>query len=83
MADRRWYLNKRYNITPGEYINLCEKQYNKCAICEQKPKRLAIDHDHVTGKIRGLLCFKCNTAIGKLGDDISGLEKALKYLKNQ
>jgi len=43
--------------------------------------RLRFDHDHVTGAFRGWLCGKCNTAIGKLGDDIAGVERALRYLK--
>jgi hypothetical protein len=42
---------------------------------------LALDHDHVTGKFRGWLCSNCNTGLGKLGDDIAGLERAIAYLR--
>jgi hypothetical protein len=52
-----------------------------CGRPQRAGKQLALDHDHVTGKFRGWLCDECNTSIGKLGDDIAGLEKALAYLK--
>lgn len=51
----------------------------RCEICEQK-KKLSVDHNHVTGEFRGWLCTNCNTAIGKLGDNSSGVLVALKYL---
>lgn len=82
-SDRKHYLKKKYNITPKEYETLYTKQKSQCALCERKFQRLAIDHDHQTGKIRGLLCIACNTGIGKLGDTIPALEKAIKYLLNQ
>ena len=47
-----------------------------------KLQELAIDHDHETGEIRGLLCFQCNTGIGKLGDDESRIWSAYNYLVN-
>lgn len=56
----------------------------RCECCGSEPNmgaRLRFDHDHVTGAFRGWLCGKCNTAIGKLGDDIAGVERALRYLK--
>ena len=56
----------------------------KCGICDKHQvelsKRLAVDHDHETMEVRGLLCIDCNTSIGKLGDNIEGLEQALRYL---
>lgn len=76
-------MKRNYKITPQEYESLVLSQNYKCAICDKRPKRLVIDHDHNTGTIRGLLCFDCNTGLGKFGDVISGLEKAVKYLKNQ
>ena len=57
----------------GEPPDLCE-------ICERAPP-VHCDHDHRTGKFRGWLCRMCNTAIGALGDDIEGLERALAYLR--
>ena len=65
------------------FISLARSQGNSCAICGAKPKgrRLAVDHDHKTGKIRGLLCMPCNTALGKFRDDPKLLRKAIKYLE--
>lgn len=54
-----------------------------CAVCETPPRHkyaLHIDHDHVTGRVRGLLCSACNTAIGKLGDTATGVHRAVEYL---
>lgn len=53
----------------------------ECAICG-KAKFLVIDHSHQDGSLRGILCSDCNTSIGKLGDTVVGLERALSYLKN-
>ena len=65
-----------------EYNKLLKKQNKKCAICESKKgsKNLAVDHCHKTGKIRGLLCNKCNRGLGYLGDSIKIIKRALKYL---
>jgi hypothetical protein len=54
-----------------------------CAICERPPRpdiSLHVDHDHVSGAVRGLLCFRCNNALGDLGDDLQHLERAVAYL---
>ena len=79
---------KKYGITLDEYYGMLEKQGSVCAICS-KPEtritkgtlcRLSIDHDHETGKVRGLLCSACNTAIGQFNDDPSLVRKGLDYL---
>lgn len=54
--------------------------YDSCMICTSN-KRIVIDHCHETGKVRGILCTNCNTVIAKLGDNKSGIQKALNYLK--
>ena len=84
-------LLKCYNITIEEYNKLLISQDSKCGICNNyeltivnktnKPKQLAVDHDHKTGKVRGLLCQKCNTGIGNLKDSIELLDRAIQYLK--
>ena len=78
-------IKRLYGITIEEYNELKEKQNNKCAICgtDEKNliKKLAVDHCHTTGKVRGLLCRKCNSGIGFLQDDIEVLTNAIKYLK--
>lgn len=78
--SRGYYLKNKYNITEEDYIVLRAKQNNACAICNIQTK-LHVDHDHETGQIRGLLCLKCNTALGTFGDSVEGLEVAINYLK--
>jgi hypothetical protein len=82
-------LKRLYNITLDGFDELRIKHNNKCAICGTEPgkpragkqkKFLEVDHDHKTGAIRGLLCSKCNTAIGLLEDEVDLLKKAIKYL---
>lgn len=74
-------LKRRYNITPEQYFDLLKIQDNACAICRRQSKRkLAVDHDHISGEIRGLLCTSCNTGIGLLQDCPHVLNNALKYL---
>lgn len=82
-------LKKRFGIGLAEYDALLEKQNKVCAICNQSEnyvdsqghiRMLAVDHCHKTKKIRGLLCSKCNTALGKFNDDPEILSNAIKYL---
>lgn len=88
--NRNSYLKRIYGITSVEYEKIAEDQNHNCAICNKKetkqnifgnPKRLAVDHCHSTGKVRGLLCFHCNSSIGKFKEDIETLENAINYLK--
>jgi hypothetical protein len=79
------YRNRRYLAKYGVTIEWYEKQLLKqngaCAICLRPPKgRLAIDHCHDTGRVRGLLCFDCNSGLGKFADDIVRLHRAAAYL---
>lgn len=80
---RRSELKRRHGITVEAYNTVFANQGGVCGICEKPPvgKRLAVDHSHVTGDIRGLLCANCNRAIGLLGDDIGLLEAAGRYLQ--
>lgn len=83
-------LKDRYNLTPEQYKKMQAKQNNRCAICGEeetalhnhtkKPLKLAVDHCHTTGKVRGLLCQDCNRGIGKFHDDIERLRSAITYL---
>lgn len=76
------YTIKTYGLTVERYNELLEKQNHVCAICGNKPKnRLCVDHDHKTGKVRSLLCNKCNTAIGNANEDIGILKKMIEYLE--
>lgn len=81
-------LIRNYGLTREDYARLYVEQSCVCAICgqpETKPNkagelRLLVDHDHKTGVVRGLLCAKCNTALGLFNDDVALLEQALRYL---
>lgn len=71
---------KLYKITVEEHSKLLSNQNNACAICLKETK-LAIDHDHGTGKVRGLLCPKCNGGLGMFLDNPDLLRKAINYLE--
>jgi len=78
-------LKYSYNMSLEEYHALLEHQDHKCAICKQgtRNKRLAVDHNHITGEVRGLLCGKCNTALGLFQDSIDVINSAVLYLKTK
>lgn len=83
---QRDYNLRKFGVTPEQYEIQLQKQNGVCACCKQKCKsgrRLAIDHDHKTGRLRGLLCSSCNLGIGNLGDTIEGVQMALDYLKKE
>lgn len=75
-----------YGITPDDYDNLYQDQEGCCAICGKHQsgfkRRFGVDHCHKTGRIRGLLCHHCNTALGNLRDDPSLLLSAIEYLED-
>lgn len=83
------YQIKKRGCTLEKYKELLDRQNGCCAVCN-KPfghtsckgvrARLAVDHDHKTGRIRGLLCGKCNRAIGWFGDSVELLQAAIRYL---
>lgn len=80
---------RRYGLTKEQFDALLQSQQGVCAICQQpetvivrgRLRPLHIDHDHTTGRVRGLLCSACNTAIGKMKDDPSILRAAATYLE--
>ena len=83
-SDRKRYLKRKYGITVEQYDLILKKQGACCAICggiNPNGQRLAIDHDHKTGHVRGLLCSKCNRGLGKFEDSIQLLQAAINYLK--
>ena len=81
---RDYNLRKTYGIDLEFYEYLLAKQQGKCAICGNPPKKrsLVVDHNHVTGKVRALLCGLCNSGIGMLGDDPERCIKAAEYLRD-
>lgn len=84
-----WDLTRRFGISLVDYEDMFEAQGGKCAICDQPEtqkrngvvKALAVDHNHETGKVRGLLCTDCNTGIGNLKDSLDVLKAAIAYLE--
>jgi len=80
---RRNKLRRKYGITPEHYEHMLKDQDGLCAICRQTEPRgsYRVDHCHKTGKVRGLLCHKCNAGIGMLRDDPEILERGVAYLK--
>lgn len=70
---------RRYNLTLDEYHSLQEKYDFHCAICDES-KNLRVDHDHITGKVRGLLCNSHNLALGLFQDNTEVLTSAITYL---
>lgn len=82
MTTRREKL-ARYGMTEADYDRMLEDQGGLCAICRREPdqRSLAIDHDHESGAVRGLLCFPCNAGLGSFSDDPIRVQRALEYLK--
>jgi hypothetical protein len=80
-------LRQFHGITPAEYAAMLEAQGGVCAACglpetgqnQRGVVSLAVDHDHTTGANRGLLCMRCNRALGLLGDDSSTIQQLLAY----
>lgn len=78
------FLKRHYGISLIEYNDLLKQQNMCCAICGDSAlkykRKLHVDHNHNTGKTRGLLCVNCNTGIGKFRESLTMLEKAKQYL---
>lgn len=70
---------KQYGLTEDEFDTLVEIQNSACAIC-RRPGSLQIDHNHRTGKVRGLLCHRCNKGLGLFDDNLLHLDRANDYL---
>jgi hypothetical protein len=84
-STRNTIYTRKYGITLQEYDLLFTSQNGVCAICgnEQTNKRLSVDHNHETGEVRGLLCSKCNHAIGLFKDNIKYMANAIAYLEKE
>lgn len=91
---RKWRLKQIHGITLDQFVALFESQNGKCGVCdrglemsvsylagENRDRIACLDHDHATGRVRGILCNSCNRAIGMLKEDIDILLRAASYLK--
>lgn len=88
VRERNSKMLKSYGITYNDYKDMYAEQNGECAICKShytlegyKSEKLHVDHCHSTGKVRGLLCHKCNTALGLLKDNTQNLLNAIDYIK--
>jgi hypothetical protein len=86
IRDRLWggtrfyHLKHRYGMARSDFDSLMHQQRGLCAICGVEPAS-HVDHDHGTGKVRGLLCFNCNGGLGQFKDDPMRLALAISYLQ--
>ena len=81
--ERRHSLKRKYGLTVEEYEMMLNEQEGVCAICRKPPtkdRRLAVDHCHKAGHIRGLLCTRCNVALGLFDEDAGRVLRAYDYL---
>lgn len=81
-AGRTDHLSRTYGMTSDDVSDLLAQQDGRCAIC-LVAEAIHIDHDHVDGRIRGMLCFRCNAALGQLGDDVDVIRRAADYLEGR
>jgi len=80
LYQREWKLKSNYLMSQEEYAIMLEAQGKKCYLCKSS-KKLVVDHDHNTGKVRGLLCDLCNRGLGYFKDNPDVLIAAAKYVK--
>ena len=76
---------RRYGLTLDDYDRLWARQVGRCAVCRREPgakklDRLHVDHDHASGRVRGLLCGRCNVGLGAFGDDAERMRAAALYV---
>lgn len=84
-SERRWALHilRTYGITADEYWCIYEAQGRRCYVCQRATgatRRLAVDHCHATGRVRGLCCKYCNRLLGFARDDVTYFQRAIEYL---
>lgn len=80
VAGRERHLKRQYGMTEAERDELIASQMGVCCICLAAPAT-QVDHCHQTGRVRGVLCFNCNSGLGLLGDDPAAVNRAADYLE--
>lgn len=91
VTQRERSMRRRHNLGHDEYDDLFDAQDGLCAICQRSqdvaaklpshPAWLVMDHDHDTGKVRGLLCNRCNALLGQFGDTLESLALAIEWVE--
>lgn len=85
--NKRRHLKSKYNMTLEKYNQMFEDQRGVCAVCGvpagDLKRNLAVDHNHRTGKIRGLLCFACNSLIGRIEKNPLLIPTMMKYIRTR
>ena len=86
LAYVRGHVRRLYGLSWQDYTELFDRQKGRCALCGSEHALLdlgglCVDHDHETGRVRGLLCKGCNSALGALGDTIPAIRRVLSYLE--
>jgi hypothetical protein len=86
-AASEYALLMKFGVTAEQYGDMYKQQKGCCALCDihstEFNKKLAVDHCHVTGKVRGLLCATCNIGLGQFKDKTEVMKKAIEYLENE
>lgn len=77
---RKWQIKTRYGLTPADVARMIAEQGGACAICTGPMERPCIDHCHATGKVRGILCHRCNVRLSAI-DDLAYRTAAIAYLE--
>lgn len=81
-SDRNTRLKRKFGITTVDYDQMLAAQNGSCAICKQQPtSTLHVDHDHNTGRLRKLLCSRCNLGLGIFNDDVELFATAILYVE--
>jgi hypothetical protein len=91
MEKKRYQLRTMYGITWEDFLSVLQYQNYSCAICKRELKPVGnnseknsvgcVDHDHTSGKLRGILCSDCNTGLGSFKEDVESLKQAVRYLE--
>jgi len=75
-------LKARYNLTIDDYKKMVIKQNNRCYICGNlDTRKLCVDHNHITGEVRALLCYRCNISLGLINESVETLQSMVEYIK--
>lgn len=80
--NRKIWLKRAYDLTPEDTEKLLAAQGRKCAVCRRLLTKYHVDHDHETGKVRGLLCRACNVGLGFFKDSVKRLTAAVDYIQD-